>query len=137
MAISIGNVRLVCTLINNVNVWMYGLLTFVDQQNAVSPEFLVGQRSVKWPVWTFNMACHTSQRLLNRICNICWTTKICSGLALSLGTFFLCPYTLQGGHSLVWPMKVCAAGQRMVLNKIESLVLNWVCILEFFCSKHG
>ena len=42
-----------------------------------------------------------------------------------------------GGHSLVWPMKVCAAGQRMVLNKIESLALNWVCILEFFCSKHG
>lgn len=25
-----------------------------------------------------------------------------------------------GGHSLVWPMKVCAAGQCMVLNKIES-----------------
>lgn len=40
-----------------------------------------------------------------------------------------------GGHSLVWPMKVCAAGQRMVLNKTESLVLNWVCILEFFCSN--
>ena len=46
-------------------------------------------------------------------------------------------YPPGGGHSLVWPMKVCAAGQHMVLNKIESLVLNWVCILEFFCSKHG
>jgi len=33
-----------CTLINNVNVWMYGLLTFVDQQNVVAPEFLVQQR---------------------------------------------------------------------------------------------